>query len=81
MDTIKECRQHIDQIDQRLIELLNLRFAFCKIIGEEKKRNHIKKHDPNREQNIINSLSEKEEYAGMVEAIWPHIIDFSKTLQ
>ena len=81
MDTIKECRDHIDQIDKRLVELLNLRFTFCKLIGQEKKRIDLQTYDPNREQAIIEKLSKNEEYPGMIEAIWPVIMDFSKSLQ
>ena len=81
MDIINECREHIDSIDERLIELLNLRFNFCSIIGKEKKKIDYLVFDPNREQNIIDRLSEKEEYKGMVETIWPVIMNFSKTLQ
>lgn len=81
MDIINECREHIDSIDARIVELLNLRFNFCKIIGQEKKRLASTVYDPTREQKIIDKLTEKEEYPDMVKTIWPHIMDFSKTLQ
>ena len=81
MDIITECREHIDKIDNRLVELLNLRFTFCKMIGQEKKRINVQTYDPNREQAIIDKLSQDEEYPGMVEALWPAIMDFSKSLQ
>ena len=81
MDVINECRQHIDAIDKRIVELLNLRFNFCKIIGQEKKRINFNVVDPDREQKIIDNLSTIEEYEGMVQSIWPIIMDFSKSLQ
>ena len=81
MDVINECRQHIDAIDKRIVELLNLRFNFCKIIGQEKKRINSNVFDPDREQKIIDNLSTTEEYEGMVQSIWPTIMDFSKSLQ
>ena len=81
MDVINECRQHIDVIDKRIVELLNLRFNFCKIIGQEKKRINSTVFDPDREQKIIDNLSTIEEYEGMVQSIWPTIMDFSKSLQ
>lgn len=75
-------REQIDRIDNEILELLNKRFDYCVGVGEYKQRNNIKSvYDPKREQNIINRLKIEEEYPGLVNAIWPAIMNFSKTLQ
>ena len=82
MDTINSLRENIDSIDNSIIDLLNSRFSFCETIGVLKKANNIPTvYDPAREQTIINRLSLREKYPGMVEAIWPVIMNFSKDLQ
>ena len=61
--------------------LLNHRFDLCKQIGEEKKKLNCAVYDPEREQTIISNLSQDEDYEGMVAAIWPTIMEFSRGLQ
>ncbi len=75
-------REQIDRIDNEILELLNKRFDYCVGVGEYKQRNNIQSvYDHKREQNIINRLKTEEEYPGLVNAIWPAIMNFSKTLQ
>lgn len=80
-DKINELRAEIDVIDKELVELLNRRFDACVAIGEEKKKNDGIVFDPAREQRIMTRLNAFSEYGGMVDAIWPHIMAFSKSLQ
>ena len=82
MDKITEYRNAIDTIDKEILAYLNDRFYYCVAIGQEKKKLGIQNsYVPEREKAIINSLSAEEIYPGMVEAIWPSIMNFSKTLQ
>lgn len=79
--TIETLRNEIDVIDSQLIDLLNHRYCYCIEIGKLKKEQNTIVLDSNREQKIIDRLSENEWYPGMVEAIWPTIMSFSKYLQ
>lgn len=78
---IEQLRNEIDNIDLQLVSLLNLRYSYCNEIGKLKKEQGIAVLDSNREQEIIDKLSEKEMYYGMVEALWPTVMSFSKNLQ
>ena len=80
-DKINELRAEIDVIDKELIQLLNHRFDVCVAIGEEKKKNDGIVFDPVREQRIMTRLNAFSKYKGTVDAIWPHIMAFSKSLQ
>lgn len=82
MDTnLKDLRTYIDYIDNKLVTLLNLRFQYCCVIGQEKKKLQAPILDNNREQEIIERLKQYEQYPGMIEAIWPIIMEFSKSIQ
>lgn len=79
---IDRYRHAIDEIDLRIVELLNERFRACEGIGREKKKNGIVSvQDPAREQAIIDNLSNYEEWPGMVGFIWPIIFKYSRDLQ
>jgi monofunctional chorismate mutase len=78
---IEQLRNEIDNIDLQLVSLLNLRYSYCNEIGKIKKEQGIAVLDSNREQEIIDKLSKEEKYDGMVEALWPIIMSFSKSLQ
>ena len=79
--TIETLRNEIDVIDTQLIDLLNRRYCYCIEIGKLKKEQNTVVFDANREQKIINRLSEDEWYPGMVKTIWPTIMAFSRELQ
>lgn len=79
--TIETLRNEIDVIDTQLVDLLNRRYTYCIEIGKLKKEQNTVVLDSNREQKIIDSLSENEWYSGMVEAVWPTIMAYSRSLQ
>ncbi|MBT3180057.1 MAG: chorismate mutase [Candidatus Marinimicrobia bacterium] len=56
---IKELRKKIDNYDDQMLDLLVKRFAVSKEIGYIKSSNNLEVGDPNREQDIIDRLSEK----------------------
>ena len=75
-------REDIDRVDQEILALLNERFGYCIAIGEIKKREGLQSvYVPEREQEIINYLSQDEDYPGLVKTIWPVIMYFSRELQ
>ncbi len=49
-------RQQIDQIDERLLEMLNERAAVVLQIGREKRAHGAPLHDPEREAQILQKL-------------------------
>lgn len=79
--TIEILRNEIDVIDAQLIDLLNHRYCYCIEIGKLKKEQGTMVHDAMRERKIIDTLSENEWHPGMVEAVWPAIMAFSRELQ
>lgn len=79
--TIETLRNEIDVIDAQLIDLLNHRYCYCVEIGKLKKGQGTMVHDAAREKKIIDTLSENEWHSGMVEAVWPAIMAFSRELQ
>ena len=79
--TIETLRNEIDIIDAQLVDLLNHRYTYCIEIGKLKKEQNTVVLDSNREQKIIDRLSKNEWHSGMVEAVWPIIMAFSRKLQ
>lgn len=79
--TIETLRNEIDVIDSHLIDLLNRRYCYCVEIGKIKKEQGTMVRDAIRERKIIDILSENEWHPGMVEAVWPAIMAFSRELQ
>ena len=81
MDKLKLYRESIDHIDEVIVNYLNYRFQYCQEIGKIKKESNTQVLDSNREKEIIDKLKQYEKYPGMVETIWPVIMEFSKQLQ
>ena len=52
-------RQDIDEIDEKIMELVNQRLSLAKQIGDFKKQGGIQITDSEREKEIINRLLEK----------------------
>ncbi len=57
MSKIDELRKRIDEIDEKLLELLNKRAEFAILIGKEKSKTKSNFHVPDREREIVNRLS------------------------
>jgi 3-deoxy-7-phosphoheptulonate synthase/chorismate mutase len=79
--TIETLRNEIDVIDAQLVDLLNRRYCCCVEIGKLKKGQGTMIRDASRERKIIDVLSEDEWHPGMIEAVWPAIMAFSRELQ
>lgn len=56
MDEIKRLREKIDQIDDKILQLLNERAKLAKKIGDVKKKLGLELHVPEREREIINRI-------------------------
>ena len=64
-EKINTLRKTIDSLDDQILNLLVDRFSVSKEIGEIKSIGNLKVGDPNREQDIIDRLSER--FAGKLE--------------
>ncbi|MBZ7953474.1 chorismate mutase [Campylobacter sp. W0018] len=56
---LKELRDKIDIVDDKILELLNERMAYVKIIGEIKKNHNKEIYYPKREKAILDRLKNK----------------------
>ncbi len=83
-EKINELRQKINNLDDKMLDLLVKRFDVSKEIGEIKGSGDINISDPNREQEIIDRLSNKLEGEldrDDIAAIFGPIYHISKKLQ
>ena len=58
MDEIADWRKRIDEIDKKLLELLNQRARYAIEIGKIKSENNMNVYDPEREKSIIAHIRE-----------------------
>ena len=56
---LKQLRDRIDEINLQMLELLNERTAIVELVGREKDKQGLKKYDPIREHQILESLKDK----------------------
>lgn len=56
--TIEDWRRKIDEIDRKLVELLNERSKCAIEIGKIKRAQNLRVHDPEREQEILQRIKE-----------------------
>ena len=57
--SISDWRRRIDEIDQKLVELLNERSRCVIEIGKLKKHQNLRVYDPDREREIIRRVLEQ----------------------
>lgn len=79
--TLTTKRDEIAQIDQELLSLLQKRVAAAKIIGDIKKKNNKPIYAPEVEKAKIELLSAQCDYPGLVEAIWPVIMCYTRSIE
>ena len=83
MNDLDNYRKKIDDIDNKIIDLLNKRGEIVKLIGEIKKKKEIKIYQPNREEQIIERIKQKSTLLKpeSIEAIWKEIMGACKVIQ
>jgi len=59
MENLKKTRQEIDEIDKKLLQLLNMRAEKVKKISDLKKEKKLPSFDPSRERKIVSKLIRK----------------------
>ena len=57
METLQQLRKRIDQVDRRLLRLLNQRAGLALRVGRLKKRHGRSLFDPRRERAILRQLT------------------------
>jgi len=81
MDDIEKWRKKIDEIDLKLVKLLNQRCEFAIEIGQQKDKLKIEIYDPRREEDVIGNV--RKESTGpltkeAVKRLFERIIDESR---
>ena len=80
MDELNNKRTEIDNIDQQLMLLLSKRFDLSIEIGDIKKQENIQVLDGNREQIILDKVSNFS-HSPQIKEIYKTIMEQSKSLQ
>jgi prephenate dehydrogenase/chorismate mutase len=81
---LQEFRQKIDILDQQLLSYLDQRAELVKKVGQWKKKNNYKIHDPNREKDILNKLTRlprKHLRESEVQTLFQSLIEFYRTIE
>lgn len=80
-EMLESLRNRISEIDLDIMELLETRVEIAKQIGVWKKENNLPIYAPEVEARKIRFLSSSCEYPGMIEAIWPVIMCYTRTVE
>jgi len=82
-EELRKLREKIDNIDDKIINLLNERGEVVINVGNLKDRLDMKVFQPHREKEIITRLTNKSELFSKtsIEAIWKEIMSASKVIQ
>lgn len=81
LDILVEQRDLIQSLDTEILALLEKRVTAAKIIGDIKKKNNKPIYAPEVEAKKISTLSAASAYPGLVEAIWPVIMCYTRTIE
>ncbi|MGD1070348.1 MAG: chorismate mutase [Bryobacteraceae bacterium] len=57
LGALAQCRDQIDQIDLRILELLNQRTSIVEEIGRIKKEAHMPIYEPKREDQVYHNIT------------------------
>lgn len=82
--TLDDLRKHINECDDALLEILNKRMEYVKMVGELKKNDGSSIYRPEREKEIIERLSDKNSgdlTHEAIEAIYMEIFAVSRNLE
>ena len=78
---LNELRISISELDEDIISLLEARVSLAKEVGEIKKIYNKPIYVPELEKAKIEYLARKCNYPGLVEAIWPVIMCYTRTVE
>ncbi len=83
-DDLSQCREQIDAIDARLVELLNQRTVIVEQIGRIKQNLTLAIYEPKREEQVYANITSNNHgplSAEAVKRIFERIIDEMRTVQ
>lgn len=84
MTELEELRKKIDEVDQKIVRLLEERMEFSRRVGEYKAANNLPVMDSEREKAVIQSRAgflANKEMEGAITEIYEHIMRLSRELQ
>jgi chorismate mutase len=84
MATIEDWRKRIDQLDKKLVRLLNERAKFTGEIGKIKEKRRLPAYSPSREEEILRSVQKWNKGplpADVLRRLYERILDESRTLE
>lgn len=81
LEILVQQRDIIQNLDYEILKLLEQRVAAAKIIGDIKKKNNKPIYAPDVEKAKIEKLSAECGYPGLVEAVWPVIMCYTRTVE
>ena len=85
MNTIKNLRKIIDEIDNQLLDLIKSRMEVVIEIGQVKKQNNSEVVDEKREEEIFNRLAAKAAEKGVkpeiVKKVWKSLLEISYDIE
>jgi chorismate mutase len=56
-EALAQCRERIDELDRRLVDLLNARTAIAEEIGSIKQRTQMPIYEPKREEQVFANIT------------------------
>ena len=81
LELMTEKRDVIQKTDEQILHLIEQRIEAAKVIGDIKKKNGKAIYAPDVEKAKIEKLSALSNYPGLVEAIWPVIMCYTRTIE
>jgi chorismate mutase len=84
VEKLAECRRMIDDIDARIVSLLNDRTRAVEIIGKIKQEFSMPVYEPRREDEVYRNVTESNQGplpADAVKRIFERVVDEMRTLQ
>ena len=81
---LAQCRERIDEIDRRLVELLNERTSIVEEIGRVKREANLAIYEPKRESQVFDNITSHNSgplTADGVKRIFERIIDEMRRVQ
>ncbi len=85
MDDLKNLRSKIDDVDEKILQLLAERVQICGAVGSTKKSQKLPIRDTQREKEVYNRIREKATRLSLnpvqIEAVYREIVNMCSSVQ